>query len=350
MSGGVDSSVSAALLKQQGFDVTGVFIKTWQPDWLECNWKEDRRDAMRVAATLGIPFLTLDLEREYKQEVADYMVSEYKVGRTPNPDVMCNKQVKFGAFLQFARKSGADFIATGHYARIQKRNATYSLLTGNDANKDQSYFLWTLTQEALSHTLFPVGEYQKSEVRTIAEDFNLPTAQKKDSQGVCFLGKLDMSEFLSHYIEQKQGDVLNEKGEVVGHHNGALLYTNGQRHGFTVTSKGIEDKPRYVVDRDIQKNTITVTKKKTLEQHFTTRTVVISDTNWIGTKTIDPAKIYSARFRYRQQLESCTIKQTSDTTTTIHFTTDQTAVSAGQSMVLYDGEICLGGGTIEKTE
>ncbi|MDO8591094.1 MAG: tRNA 2-thiouridine(34) synthase MnmA, partial [bacterium] len=236
LSGGVDSSVSAALLKKQGFDVTGVFIKVWQPDFIECTWKEDRLDAMRVCAKLDIPFIELNLEKEYKKEVADYMIAEYKAGKTPNPDVMCNKQIKFGAFYNFARNQGADYIATGHYARIVKRktynakrknekikssshplHATcYTLHVASDANKDQSYFLWNIKQEQLPHILFPVGGMLKPEVRRLAKRFGLITADKKDSQGLCFLGKIDMKEFLKNYIKLKPGNVLLAPSGVEG--------------------------------------------------------------------------------------------------------------------------------------
>jgi len=245
VSGGVDSSTSVALLKKQGYDVTGVFIKVWQPDFVECQWKEDRLDAMGVCADLGIPFLDLDLEEEYKSDVFDYMVSEYKQGRTPNPDVMCNKKIKFGGFLDFAKNKGADFIATGHYVRWQGKK----LLMGVDKGKDQSYFLWTLTQDQLKYCIFPIGQYEKTKVRRLAKKFGLLTAQKKDSQGLCFVGKVDMKEFLQRFIPQKEGLVLNTDGQVIGVHEGIFFYTIGQRHGFKIKKKGVDDKPYYVVKR-----------------------------------------------------------------------------------------------------
>ena len=210
LSGGVDSSVSALLLKKAGYDVTGVFIKVWHPDFLPCNWKEDRRDAMRICAQLDIPFLFFDFEKEYKREVVDYMVSEYKLGRTPNPDVMCNKYIKFGSFLKKAKEMGADFIATGHYARITNNkqsitNNRFVLEEGVDKNKDQSYFLWTLTGEQLEQVFFPIGNLEKSEVRKIAKKNKLITFEKKDSQGLCFVGQVDMKDFLSHFIKTKKG-------------------------------------------------------------------------------------------------------------------------------------------------
>src|SRR5258706_6959399 len=239
LSGGVDSSVSAALLKEAGYDVTGVFIKVWQPDFFECTSKDDRLDAMRVCAKLGIPFKTLNLEKEYKKEVVDYMISEYKKGNTPNPDVMCNKEVKFGAFLRFAIKMGADYVATGHYARniFNKKTGLYELCKSEDSDKDQSYFLWTLGQKELKRTLFPVGGYKKKYVRKLAEKFDLITANKKDSQGLCFVGKIDMKEFLMHFIKEKPGNVADERGNIIGNHNGVFFYTLGERHGFNISKK-----------------------------------------------------------------------------------------------------------------
>src|SRR3989338_1920286 len=231
LSGGVDSSVSAALLKKEGYEVTGVFIKVWQPDWISCTWGEDRLDAMRICAKLGIPFITLDLSKDYKRRVVDYMIAEYRAGRTPNPDVMCNAHVKFGGFYKFSRKNGADFVATGHYAQIKLQASSLKLLTSADKEKDQSYFLWQIKQEQLTNILFPVGGLEKPEVRKLAKKFGLSTAEKKDSQGLCFLGKIDVKEFLKHFIKQKPGKVLNEKEEVVGEHSGAVFFTLGERHG-----------------------------------------------------------------------------------------------------------------------
>ena len=262
LSGGVDSAVSATLLKKQGYEVVGVFIKTWHPDFLECNEEDERRDAMRVAAFLDIPFLTFDLADVYKKEVADYMIREYKEGRTPNPDVMCNKEVKFGTFLKKAISMGADCVATGHYARVLSPceggvpEGRGGLLKGKDPSKDQSYFLWTLKQEQLERIVFPIGNLKKTEVRKLAKKFNLPVAEKKDSQGICFLGAVDLKEFLKHYIKFKKGKVCDEKGEVIGHHEGAVFYTLGERHGFTITKKKSTDGPYYIVGKDIKKNTL----------------------------------------------------------------------------------------------
>ena len=360
LSGGVDSSVSAALLKEQGHDVTGVFIKVWQPPFLECTWKEERLDAIRVAAHLDIPFMTLDLEKEYKESVADYMVEEYKVGRTPNPDVMCNKTIKFGAFLKKALELGADFVATGHYARVRavkskkyKVKSTtkceqaakyYELHTGVDSNKDQSYFLWTLTQEQLKYILFPIGEYEKPQVRKLAEKFDLITATKKDSQGLCFMGKLDMKDFLKEFIPENRGDVLDENGKVIGYHDNAMYYTLGQRRGFIITQKTPEDIPYYIVAKDIGNNTITVSHKKGEHLYNEQKEVELTDTNWIPNVPKDGEEL-SVRIRYRQKLHECIVRHKNGKTL-LEFAEPQT-VDAGQSAVLYDGEQCVGGGVVE---
>jgi tRNA-specific 2-thiouridylase len=331
VSGGVDSSVSAALLKDQGHEVVGVFIRTWQPNWIECTWRDERRDAMRVCAHLGIPFVELDLEQEYKQGVADYMIREYKAGRTPNPDVMCNKEVKFGGFLNWARKNGG-VIATGHYAQ----NINNKLVKGVDVSKDQSYFLWTLTNDQLKSAIFPIGHLQKSEVRKLAEKYKLPTATKKDSQGICFIGDIDMKEFLSHYIDEKKGGVLNEQGLVIGFHDGALFYTLGERHGFTITEKTPEDKPYYIISKDVDKNTITVSQNP--KDQEVSHEVSLTDCVW---RDVLGDKKYTAQIRYHGELKSCRVQGDK-----VIFDEPDFSLSAGQSVVIYDGEICVGGGIL----
>lgn len=370
LSGGVDSSVSAGLLKKEGYAVTGVFIKVWHPDFLPCDWKKDRLDAMRVCAKLEIPFLTFDFEKEYKEEIIDYMINEYKEGKTPNPDVMCNKQIKFGAFLKKALEIGADYVATGHYARklkmqsekqkilaknLKQEKEMYELFVGKDKNKDQSYFLWTLGQEQLKHILFPIGEFEKKEVRRIAEKFGLLTAKKKDSQGLCFIGKLNMKDFLKNYIKEKEGKVLNEDGKIIGRHSGTAFLTIGQRHGFVVTDKGINDKPYYIVSKDIKNNTITVSQKcatlgvaqiKLLDKNNKQK-IEIENISWISGEVSDINKKYEARIRYRQELQKCKIKLTDKSNLLIvEFEKNQDTATAGQSLVIYDGEKCLGGGII----
>lgn len=359
LSGGVDSSVSAALLQKRGFNVVGVFLKVWQPDFLKdsgvCTQTEDMRDAMRVAAHLKIPFLTLDCAEEYKKQVVDHMINEYRAGRVPNPDVLCNREVKFGVFMRKARKHGADFIATGHYARAlqvesqkskvksTENEGKYQLLRGVDKNKDQSYFLWTLTQDDLAHTLFPVGGYQKKEVRVLAKKFGLPTAEKKDSQGICFVGKVDMKEFLTHFISRKTGDVLNERGEVIGQHGGAILYAIGERHGFSVHTHKTTSEPLYVITKDVSKNTLTVASKKMNGSNLSTR-AFLSDTHWIAERPLEK-ETYSAHVRYRGSDIPATVSyDAAGTTITL---AHEEYLSAGQSLVLYDGETCMGGGIIK---
>lgn len=362
LSGGVDSSVAAALLKEQGYDITGVFIKVWHPNFLPCDWKRDRLDAMRVCAKLEISFLTFDLEKEYKEEIIDYMISEYSEGKTPNPDVMCNKQIKFGAFLKKALEMGADYIATGHYARKRKtknekrkittenlKQEKYKLLVGNDNNKDQSYFLWTLNQEQLKHTLFPTGEFPKSKVREIATRFNLTVAEKKDSQGLCFIGKLDIADFLKNYIEEKKGNVLNEEGKIIGEHTGVTFLTIGQRHGFTIDLKGTNDKPYYIISKDVKNNTITVSHKvgsPRANQTPKANQIKIKDVNWISGEIPDLDKKYKARIRYRQELQDCKITCVQGTQVIVEFDENQDTATSGQSIVVYGGEECLGGGII----
>src|SRR3989338_370815 len=354
LSGGVDSAVSAALLKKDGFDVTGVFIKAWTPEGYPCTWKDDRRSAMRAAAVLDIPFITLDLEKEYKKQIVDYMIEEYRKGKTPNPDVMCNKEIKFGHFLKFALKNGADFVATGHYCQIfppikvRGGRGSYEigqggeviLLEGKDKNKDQSYFLWTLTQKQLKHILFPIGHLQKEEVRKLAKQFGLPQATRKDSQGLCFLGQIDMKEFLSRYIKPKMGSVLNDKSKIIGNHNGALFFTIGERHGFTITQKSNQEVPLYVVEKNLKNNTITVASKHLKRSlKMLSKEIKLKDVNF--TQEINNKNL-SCRIRYRQEKIGCKIKISGDGTKVI-FDKPQIGVSPGQSLVLYDGEICLGG-------
>jgi len=350
MSGGVDSSVSAALLKEQGYDVTGIFIKVWQADFLPCTWREERRDAMRVAAHLDIPFLTLDLEKEYKKEVVDYMIHEYGAGRVPNPDVMCNKHVKFGAFLDFAKKQGADFVATGHYARNEKQHdGRFHLLAGLDKEKDQSYFLWMLTQTELAHVLFPVGRLQKSEVRFLAKKFGLPNAEKRDSQGLCFMGKIDMAEFLKHYLKTKKGDVIDFTGNVIGTHEGSAIYTIGQRHGFVVEKNSPDMRPYFVVAKDMHNNTITVAHHMSGETKEAA-SITLEDCNAISKELADVAeKKCAVRMRYRGKLIAATWKNMGapdDRQAEVLFENGEGEVALGQSVVAYQGDECLGGGVV----
>ena len=354
VSGGVDSSVALALLKEEGYDVTGVFLKVWNPDFLPCDWREERRSAMRVCATLGVPFLTFDFEKEYKKEVVDYMVREYSVGRVPNPDVFCNKYVKFGVFLKKSLEMGADFIATGHYAKVESRKAQgasqYELQESKDKEKDQSYFLYTLGQEELKHTLFPVGGLLKPEVRKLAWKFGLPTAEKKDSQGLCFIGKIDMKDFLTHYIDTKPGNVLNTKGEVVGRHDGAMFYTIGQRHGFNITKKSPRDPRYFVVSKDLDKNIIKVASKELeSEKIYSTKEIIVENLHFINPRQrleLGEKLDCYVRIRYRQEKQSCILEKKKDSFYIV-FDEMQNGITVGQSAVFYDSSVCLGGGIIE---
>ncbi len=344
LSGGVDSSVAAALLMEQGYEVEGAFIRTWQPDWTPCTWRDDRRDAMRVCAKLGIKYNEVDLEDVYKKEVADYMIAEYSAGRTPNPDVMCNRTVKFGGFLDWALARGADFVATGHYAQILETSSGLALGRGADPAKDQSYFLWTLDQSKLQHVLFPVGHLQKKQVRALAEEKGLITASKKDSQGICFLGDIDMQEFLRHYIDEKPGKVLNEKGEEIGSHDGALFFTLGQRHGFLITAKGTNDTPRYVVAKDITQNTITVSSD--FSEKTASRLVSLSDVVTSHAEIFRIGARLECEIRYHGQIKICRLVSKGLGTLQIEFETHDPTLAAGQSIVFYDGTICAGGGVV----
>ena len=347
MSGGVDSSVSAAILKGQGYNVIGVFMKTWHPDFLACNEEDERIDAMRVCAHLDIPFLTFDFEDVYKKEVADYMISEYKFGRTPNPDVMCNRYVKFGAFLKKAILMGADCVATGHYA-IRKEKF---LLKGIDPSKDQSYFLWTLKQEQLSKILFPIGHLEKTEVRKLAKKFKIPVAEKKDSQGICFLGQVDLKDFLKHYIKEKKGKVFDESKNEIGYHEGVVFYTLGERHGFVITKKGYNDGAYYVIGKDTKKNILYVSQDKSFN-FYPGYSIIqepgggikLKDVNWIyGIPKVD--KNYTAQIRYHGEFFLCNVKINGKENAEIVFKKPVVAAS-GQSVVVYDKNICLGGGII----
>ncbi|MDP3770058.1 MAG: tRNA 2-thiouridine(34) synthase MnmA [bacterium] len=361
MSGGVDSSVTAALLKERGFDVTGVHIKMWSDESIPCQFKEDRRDALRVAMKLDIPFETWDLTDEYRAEVVNYMISEYADGSTPNPDVMCNRKIKFGVFLQRARERGADFIATGHYVREARnfefgilnlensdidskfkiQNSKFSLHQATDLNKDQSYFLWTLTQEQLRHTMFPLGEFTKPRVRELARQFGLPTAEKKDSQGICFIGEIDMREFLKRYIPEKQGSIITTAGRMVGEHEGLSFYTIGQREGLGVGG-GI---PFYVVKKDFNTNTLIVANGPFDEQLFGS-SLEASQLNWISGRCPVFPLACKARIRYRQPLQSAVITKKDQDIISVCFEESQRAITPGQSIVFYRDNEMLGGGCI----
>ena len=344
LSGGVDSSVAALLLQREGYDVVGVFIKGWQPDFLPCTWKEDRQSAMRVAATLGIPFRTIDLSLEYKREVFDRMTAGYEHGETPNPDVWCNEKIKFGLFLEHALRDGATHVATGHYARrVDDSSGVAHLHLSEDTEKDQTYFLGRISQDALQHALFPIGHLTKTMVRDIARDAGLPTAGRKDSQGLCFVGMLDMKDFLRASIPHERGAVTNVDGQVIGHHDGVGLYTLGERHGFEVSGASTDRSPVFVIAKNVATNTLVVGPKSDRQ---TSNTVVIRDLRKLGSKSWLQGMSYDVRFRYRQSLVNARITAQSDEMCTVQFDTAQERPAAGQLLVLYDAGECIGSGII----
>lgn len=411
MSGGVDSSVAAALLKKSGFDVCGVHIKMWQDPTLPCSARDDRLDAMRVAAKLGIPYETWDFTEEYKKAVVDYMILEYALGRTPNPDIMCNRNIKFGIFLKKALERGADFIATGHYVRREPglsvlddkfsnkivkdfKIENCKLKISKDTGKDQSYFLWTLTQRELKHCLFPIGNYTKVEVRKMAQKFGLPTAYKPDSQGVCFIGEFKMRDFLERFIPKKRGRIVTASGKIVGEHMGLAFYTIGQRAGLGIGAKpslqissqsewgasrlkreimfrakmagGI---PYYVAEKDFKTNTLVVAEGP-YDKNLYKKELRAIALNWIAGRVPKLPLKCKARIRYRQQLQFCEIVRASQKKRTgadksggwpheqallntsevvsIRFAEPQRAVAPGQSVVFYQDDELIGGGIIEQ--
>ncbi len=382
LSGGVDSSVTAYLLKEQGYEVIGMFMKNWHDDTVtisnECPWLDDSNDAMIVAQHLGIPFQAIDLSKEYKERIVDYMFAEYKAGRTPNPDILCNREIKFDIFLQAAVKLGADYVATGHYARKGETEVAgkkvYQLLAGKDPNKDQSYFLCQLTQAQLSKALFPIGELLKPEVRAIAKKAGLATAEKKDSQGLCFIGKVHLPEFLQQRLEPKKGKVIEVSasssvfnsgvpkdelvaetesyhfsatdGKVVGEHNGAHFYTIGQRRGLNL---GGFEKPLFVIGTDTDKNIIYTGMGEDHPGLYRKGLFIPSvDEHWVREDlklNVGESKKYLARIRYRQPLEECTLHQKEDGLYVI-FTRAQRGVTPGQFTAWYENEELIGSGVI----
>lgn len=334
LSGGVDSGVSAALLKRAGAEVTGIFIKGWYPPGLPCTWSDDRQDAMRLAAHLEIPFHTLDAAREYKEGVIDYLLSEYALGRTPNPDVMCNREVKFGAFWRFAKAHGADFVATGHYA--QTKDGT--ILRGQDESKDQSYFLWAVPKEVLAHTLFPVGGMDKVRTRVLAEQMGIPQATKKDSQGICFLGSISVDEFLQSEIGSTPGKAVDEAGKEVGVHTGAVLATLGERVVLQHALPG----PWYVLRKDMHQNILIVGSRPVLSAQKVS-SFSLRETNWLT--TLEEGAAVSAQYRYHGPRVPGVLSESSSVFTPV--TPVQEPVAQGQSLVCYQGNQLLGGGIIE---
>ncbi|WP_085278091.1 tRNA 2-thiouridine(34) synthase MnmA [Paenibacillus barengoltzii] len=350
MSGGVDSSVTALLLKQQGYDVIGIFMKNWDDtdEFGYCTAEADAEDVRRVCEQIDIPYYTVNFEKQYYDKVFAYFLEEYKRGRTPNPDVMCNREIKFGDFLNKALDLGADYVATGHYARVVEENGTFKLLRGVDSNKDQTYFLNALNQDQLSKAMFPIGHLPKPEVRRIAEEAGLYTAKKKDSTGVCFIGERNFKEFLSNYLPAQSGDMIDiVTGEVKGRHDGLMYYTLGQRQGLGIGGSGTGE-PWFVADKDLERNILYVVQGDKHPSLYST-SLIASGVNWIAGADKMPEGPYkcTAKFRYRQPDQGVTLTKQPDGTVHVAFDEPQKAITPGQAVVFYQGEECLGGGTIE---
>lgn len=339
MSGGVDSSVTAALLKQQGYEVVGVYMKNWSRDLpgMPCPWKEDYQDAKRVAVQLGIDFKLYDFQKQYQQKVVDYMLDGFKAGITPNPDIMCNQEIKFKLFLDAALADGADMIATGHYASVKDGQ----LLMAADDNKDQTYFLYRISKAALDKTLFPLGGYTKPQVRQLAKQFKLVTADKKDSMGICFVGKIGIKDFLRQYVDEQPGDIIDQQGKKIGTHDGAIFYTIGQRHGLEVGG-GL---PYYVVGKDMAKNQVYVTTDLQDEKLWN-REVKLTSTHWINKTPSAGAKL-QVRTRHRAKLIPVKLlNKLSNSQWVAELEEEVRAITPGQSAVFYSGSQCLGGGIV----
>lgn len=350
MSGGVDSSVTAWLLKEQGYDVIGVFMKNWD-DTDErgvCTATEDYKDVAKVADKIGIPYYSVNFEKEYWDRVFEYFLDEYKKGRTPNPDVMCNKEIKFKAFLDYAMSLGADYVATGHYARVRRNeDGTVSMLRGVDGNKDQTYFLNQLTQEQLQKTMFPLGEMEKPEVRRLAEEADLATAHKKDSTGICFIGERNFKEFLSQYLPAQPGDMVTLDGEVKGKHDGLMYYTIGQRKGLGIGGNGVTNEPWFVIGKNMAQNQLIV-GQGFHHPNLYADTLEASDIHFTSNSPKPQTFKCTAKFRYRQQDVPVTVELNEDQTQArVRFDEPARAITPGQAVVFYDGEECLGGGLID---
>ena len=350
MSGGVDSSVSALLLKRQGYDVVGVFMKSWeeQDDNGVCTAEEDWRDVQEVCTLIGIPYYAVNFAKEYRDRVFSYFLEEYKAGRTPNPDVLCNREIKFKAFLDFAMKLGAEKIATGHFVNAGYADGSYQLLRGVDGNKDQSYFLYMLGQHQLSKAMFPVGNMTKQQVRQIAREAGLPVSGKKDSTGICFIGERDFKAFLQTYLPAMPGDMQTESGEVVGRHDGLMYYTLGQRRGLGIGGRG-DGRSWFVIGKNLESNVLLVAQGEDHPKLYATKSHAVQPT-WINGRP--PASIgemfdCTAKFRYRQPDQRVHVTIEEDKLLIQAFE-PQRAITPGQSVVLYQGEVCLGGAVVDK--
>lgn len=348
MSGGVDSSVSALLLKQQGYTIEGMFMKNWEEDDTEnyCSAAQDIEDAQKVCDILNIPFHKVNFSAEYWDHVFENFLQEYKAGRTPNPDILCNKEIKFKLFLKHAYSLGASHIATGHYAQLADHENEVQLLKGKDENKDQSYFLYALSQEQIRHALFPIGHLKKPEVRKIAEEYKLPVFNKKDSTGICFIGERKFNHFLKQYLSPQSGDIVSDEGEILGKHDGLMYYTIGQRKGIGIGGK--KDKSEqawFVLEKDIIKNQLIVGQGNHHIKLYKSQ-LIAGQLNWISGKAPHTKNQYHAKIRYRQIEEPCQIEFLSEEKILVTFSNPQRAVTSGQSIVIYEKETCLGGGII----
>jgi tRNA-specific 2-thiouridylase len=350
MSGGVDSSVSAYLLKQQGFQVEGLFMKNWEEDDNDeyCAAAEDLKDAQAVSDKLGITLHTINFAAEYWDNVFEYFLEEYKAGRTPNPDIMCNKEIKFKAFLEFAAEElSADYIATGHYVQRSDKTGNWQMLRGLDDNKDQSYFLYTLGEQHIAQTLFPIGHLEKPKVREIALEQDLVTHDKKDSTGICFIGERKFKDFLAQYLPAQPGEIETAEGKIIGKHEGLMYHTLGQRKGLLIGGmKEYGEEPWYVVDKDIERNVLIVGQGANHPRLYS-RGLLANQLHWVDRKGPQQAIRCSVKTRYRQQDIPCQITPNIDGSILVEFDEPQKAVTPGQSAVFYQNEICLGGGIIE---
>ncbi|GLO66672.1 MULTISPECIES: tRNA 2-thiouridine(34) synthase MnmA [Oceanobacillus] len=346
MSGGVDSSVAALLLKQQGYDVVGIFMKNWDDtdEFGVCTATEDFDDVVRVCNQLDIPYYSVNFEKQYWDKVFTYFLDEYKAGRTPNPDVMCNKEIKFKAFLDHALALGADYLATGHYAQVHRDNdGRVQMLRGNDDNKDQTYFLNQLSEDVLKKVMFPLGHLPKSEVRKIAKEHGLVTAEKKDSTGICFIGERNFKEFLSEYLPAQPGEMQTLDGSIKGTHDGLMYYTLGQRQGLGIGGSG---DPWFVVGKNLSDNILYVGQGYE-NDYLYSNALIATDINWIQPDKISDSFTCTAKFRYRQQDSEVNVTIKSDNQVYVAYKEDQRAITPGQAVVFYDGDVCLGGGTID---
>jgi tRNA-specific 2-thiouridylase len=348
LSGGVDSSVAAFLLQEQGYDVECIFMKNWEDDDNEiCSSANDYNDALEVCEILGLPLHSVNFSNEYWDKVFAHFLEEYKAGRTPNPDVLCNREIKFKAFLDYALQLGISKIATGHYANVKETPSGFQLLKGIDRNKDQSYFLYMLSKKPLSKSTFPIGKIKKQEVRKLAKKAGLPIAEKKDSTGICFIGERNFRQFIERYLPEQPGDIVSNEGEKVGTHNGLMYYTIGQRKGLGIGGgHGKSNLPWYVIEKIMDKNILIVCQGNDHPLLYS-NIITASQLHWISGAAPDEGKQLAAKIRYRQKDKICRIEPVNGDSAIIYFEEPVFAAAPGQSVVLYDGEICLGGGIIE---